>query len=447
MDPLTLGAVAFAVAMVLIALRLPIGYSLGGVSVVASFVMYSMSPTGGFDPERALRPTLSLIANNSFSFIASYELSLVPLYILLGGLAYRTQITTDIYLAMRVWLGKTPGGLAMASILGSGGFSAITGSSVACAATMGRIAVPEMLKFGYAPRLATASVAAGGTLGSLIPPSVPFAIYGIFTEQSISKLFLAGIGPGVLSMLAYIAVVWWWARQYPADAPSAGLNFVRRDYLLAIVRAWPAILLFLIIIVGIYGGIFTATEAAAVSVAVVLILGVVGKRLTWRSFLEALAETSVQTAAIFFVAVGAKTFATFIALTGAANEVVDWIGSMGLSQWSVLLAITGLYLILGMFLDSLGILLLTLPVMVPLVSGMHIDLIWFGVIVVKLLEIGLITPPVGFNVFVIHSVVEGKVQLHDIFIGIWRFLIVDLVVMGMILAFPAISTWIPRMAG
>ncbi len=447
MDPLLLGGLAFAVALVLIALRLPIGYSLGGISVVATFVMYATPPTGGVDWGGAVRPTLSLIANNSFSFIHSYELSLVPLYILLGALAYRTRITTDIYLAMRVWLGKTPGGLAIASILGCGGFSAITGSSVACAATMGRIAVPEMLKFGYSPRLATASVAAGGTLGSLIPPSVPFAIYGIFTEQSISKLFLAGVGPGLLSMLGYIIVVWLWVKQRPADAPSAGLSFGRRDYLMAIARAWPAMLLFLIIVVGIYGGIFTATEAAAVSVLVVMVLGILGKRLTWKDFVDALTETTVQTAAIFFVAVGAKTFATFIALTGAADEVVAWISAMGLEQWTVLMLITVLYLVLGMFLDSLGILLLTLPVMVPLVEGMGIDLIWFGVIVVKLLEIGLITPPVGFNVFVIHSVVEGKVQLHDIFIGIWRFLLMDLVVMGLILAFPLISVWLPRTAG
>jgi len=255
MDPLLLGALAFAIAMLLIALRLPIGYALGGISVVATFIMYASPPTGGFDMQRAIRPTLSLIANNSFSFIHSYELSLVPLYILLGALAYRTRITTDIYLAMRVWLTKAPGGLAIASILGCGGFSAITGSSVACAATMGRIAVPEMLKFGYSPRLATASVAAGGTLGSLIPPSVPFAIYGIFTEQSISKLFLAGVGPGLLSMFGYIIVVWLWVRRRPQDAPAAGLAFGKRDYLLAMVRAWPAVLLFLIIVVGIYGGV------------------------------------------------------------------------------------------------------------------------------------------------------------------------------------------------
>jgi len=446
MDPLLLGSIAFAVAMALIAFRLPIGYALGGVSVVATFFMYASPPTGGFDMQQALRPTLSLIANNSFTFIHSYDLSLVPLYILLGALAHRTRITTDIYEAMRVWLAKAPGGLAMASILGCGGFSAITGSSVACAATMGRIAVPEMLRHGYSGRLSTASVASGGTLGSLIPPSVPFAIYGIFTEQSISKLFLAGVMPGLLSMAGYLLVVWIWVRQRPQDAPSSGLHFAGRDYLYAMVRAWPAALLFLIIVVGIYGGIFTATEAAAVSVAVVLLLGVLGKRLTWRAFFESLTEATIQTSAIFFVAVGAKTFATFIALTGVANEVVNWIGAQGMSQAAVLLAITGLYLILGMFLDSMGILLLTLPVMVPLVEGMHINLIWFGVIVVKLLEIGLITPPVGFNCFVIHSVVAGRVPLQEIFIGIWRFLMMDLVVMGLILAFPMISIWLPMMA-
>lgn len=447
MDPIIIGLIAFAIGLVLIALRLPIGYALGGVAVVASFVMYAAAPTGGLDLQRAIKPTLSLVANSSFSFIASYELSLVPLYILLGGLAYRTNITTDIYRAMRVWLGKMPGGLAISSVMGCAGFSAITGSSVACAATMGRISVPEMLRYGYAPRLATASVAAGGTLGSLIPPSVPFVIYGIFSEQSISKLFMAGVGPGVLSLLGYIAVSWWWAVRYPADAPRADLKFHRRDYLLATIQAWPAILLFLIIIGGIYTGIFTATEAAAISVAVVLIISVVTRRLTWRNFVESISEAVIQTAAIFFVAVGAKIFATFIALTGATDELIQWISAMNLSTWAVLGIIVGIYFILGMFLDSLGILLLTLPVMIPLVEGMHINLIWFGVIVVKMLEIGLITPPIGFNVFVIHSVTEGKVGLHDIFIGIWRFLVMDLVVMGMILVFPAISIWIPNNMG
>ncbi|MCW5770875.1 MAG: TRAP transporter large permease [Rhodospirillaceae bacterium] len=444
MDPLVLGAAAFIAAMLLIALRMPIGFALGGVAVIATFVLYAWPVGQAFDAERAFRPTLSLVSSSSFNFVHSYELSLVPLYIGLGAIAYRTGITTDIYHAVRVWLAKVPGGLAIASILGCGGFSAITGSSVACAATFGRIAVPEMIRYGYSPRLASATVATGGTLGSLIPPSVPFVIYGIFAEQSISKLFLAGILPGILSMLAYIIVVVWWAKRRPQDAPPPGLSYGRRDYLAAVLRAWPAALLFLIIVVGIYGGIFTATEAAAVSVAAALAIGVLGRRLSRTDFRLAMSETVVQTASIFFIAIGAKMFATFIALTGSASGAVAWIGSLHLAHWSVLLAVVALYLVMGMFLDPLGILLLTLPVLVPMVQGMGIDMIWFGVIIVKMLEIGLITPPVGFNVFVIHTATDGKVPLHEIFAGIWRFLAIEVVVVAALLAVPAISTWLPR---
>jgi tripartite ATP-independent transporter DctM subunit len=447
MDPILLGGLAFAVAMLLIALRMPIGFALGGVAFVATFVLYAWPEGKAVDLDAAVRPTLRLVSSSSFSFVHSYELSLVPLYIALGAIAFRTGITTDIYHAVRVWLARVPGGLGIASILGCGGFSAITGSSVACAATFGRIAVPEMLRFGYAPRFAAATVATGGTLGSLIPPSVPFVIYGIFAEQSISKLFLAGVLPGLLSMLAYIVVVVWWARVRPQDVPSPGLRFTRRDYFRAMLKAWPAALLFLIIVVGIYGGIFTATEAAAVSVAAALAIGIFGRRLSLADFKHAMSETVVQTASIFFVAIGAKMFATFIALTGATSSVVAWMGALGLSQWSLMLAAVVLYLVMGMFLDPLGILLLTLPVLVPLMQGTGIDPIWFGVIVVKMLEVGLITPPVGFNVFVLHTSTDGKVPVDVIFAGVWRFLVVEIFVVAALLAFPAVSTWLPRTMG
>ena len=444
MDPVVLGVVAFSAAMVLIALRMPIGFALGGTSFAATFVLYAWPAGQAFDASRALRPTLSLVSNSSFTFIHSYELSLVPLYIALGAIAFRARITVDIYVAFRVLLGRLPGGLAIASIFGCGGFSAITGSSVACAATFSKIAVPEMLRYGYSPRLATGAVATGGTLGSLIPPSVPFAIYGIFAEQSISKLFVAGIVPGLLSMLAYVAVVVWWAARRPQDAPPPAETFTPAQKLAAVLRTGPAVLLFLIVVVGIYGGIFTATEAAAVAVAGALAIGVFGRRLSWEGFRAAMSEAAVQTATIFFVAIGAKMFATFFALTGVTNIVVDWIGHQGFAPWQILLAVVLLYLVMGMFLDPLGILLLTLPVLVPLAEGVRIDLIWFGVILIKMLEIGLITPPVGFNAFVVHSSLAGRVPLHDIFAGVWRFLVIEIVVVAALLAFPALSTWLPR---
>jgi C4-dicarboxylate transporter DctM subunit len=390
-----------------------------------------------------LRAVVPLLTSNSFNFVHSFEMSMVPLFIALSHLAYHAGITTDIYNAARIWLARLPGGLAIASIMGCGGFSALTGSSVACAAAMGRICTPEMLRAGYGPRLATSSVAVGGTLGSLIPPSVPFILYGIFTEQSIAKLFLAGILPGIISLIAFVIVVLVWVRVDPAEAPSVEEEITAADRLRAAIGIWPALVLFGIILGGIYGGLFTTTEAAAVSAFAALVIGIAMRRLTWASFVDSMRQTAYQTATIFLIAFGAKMFVSFVALTGVVPWSVDLIQQLELQNWQTLTMICIIYIILGMFLDPIGILLLTLPFVIPLVEGMNLNLIWFGVIVVKLLEIGLITPPVGLNAFVIKSVVGREIEIHTIFAGIVRFLVADLMVLALIVAFPIISLLIP----
>lgn len=398
--------------------------------------------------ERGLRPAMALIESNAFDFIHSYSLSMIPLFIAAGHIAYHSRITTDIYEAVRVWLAKMPGGLAIASLFGCGGFSAITGSSLACASSMGRICVPEMLRFGYNKQLATSTVAMGGTLGSLIPPSVLFILYGMFTEQSVNKLFLAGVLPGILTITGFIVVVVIWAMLKPQDAPAPkDLNFTNRDRLKAAVKAWPALMLMTIIIGGIYGGFFTATEAAAVCLVFALGFGVLSRRLTWADFLSSMKETAFQSASLFFIAIGAKIFVSFVSLTGVTGEFVGFVGSLGLENWMVLFFIVLLYVVLGMFLDSIGTMLLTLPFVIPLVEGMGMDLIWFGVVVVKLLEIGLVTPPLGMNVFVINSVVTKEIKVHTIFFGVMKFLIADLIVLGLIVSLPIISLLIPNSMG
>jgi len=443
MDGTIIGLIAFPSLIVLLGLRVPIAFALAGVATVGTFVLFAFR-TGVFSPERAFRPTSSLVFSNSFDLIHSYDLSMIPLFVALGHIAYRAEITTRIYHAARVWLAHVPGGVAMASVVGCGGFSAITGSSIACASTMGRICTPEMLRMGYDTRLATASVAAGGTLGSLIPPSVLFIIYGIFTETSISTLFLAGILPGILSLLGFLLVIWIWVRYDPAAAPAYVGEISGRDRRSALVDAWPAVLLFVIIVGGIYGGIFTATEAAAISVAVALLIGFMQRKLTIGSVIEAMRETVTQTTSIFIIAAGAKIFVAFVALTGVAGDIVGWVQEAQLSVVVLMLAIAVIYLVLGMFLDPIGIMVLTLPLLVPLVEGYGLDLIWFGVVVIKLLEIGLITPPVGLNVFVIASVVGKEVSIDRIFAGIMRFLTIDVIVLGLIMAFPIISLLIPN---
>jgi len=444
MDPSTIGVFGFGAALLLLAIRVPIGFTLVSVASTCSLIAYAWRPGAEFNFTRGLRPALGLIESNAFEFIHSYPLSMVPLFIAAGHIAYHARITTDIYDAVRVWLAKIPGGLAIASLIGCGGFSAITGSSVACASSMGRICVPEMLRYGYSRQLATASVAAGGTLGSLIPPSVLFIIYGMFTETSISRLFLAGVIPGLLSLLGFIITVYVWVRLRPEVAPAADIDYNISDRRKAAFKAWPAAMLMTIIIGGIYGGIFTATEAAAVSLAFVLIFGALSKRLTWGDFVESMKETAYQTAALFFIAVGAKIFVSFVSLTGVTSALVEIIGNAGLENWVILLAIVLLYLVMGMFLDPLGTMLLTLPFTVPLIEEMGFNLIWFGVIVIKLLEIGLITPPVGLNVFVINSVVGKDIKVHTIFYGVMKFLILDVTVLLLLLSFPILSLFLPN---
>ncbi|PHP27959.1 TRAP transporter large permease [Limimaricola cinnabarinus] len=442
MDGTLIGLVAFAAVLGLLALRVPIAFALAAIATIGTFVIFAFR-TGAFAPERAIRPTTSLVFSNSFDLIHSYDLSMIPLFVALGHIAYRADITTKIYHAARVWLARVPGGVAMASVVGCGGFSAITGSSIACASTMGRICTPEMLSVGYDKRLATASVAAGGTLGSLIPPSVLFIIYGIFTETSISQLFLAGILPGLISLLGFLLVILIWVKRDPDVAPAFTGTISMADRGRAALEAWPAVLLFVIIVGGIYGGIFTATEAAAVCVSAAALIGLLQRKLTLRGIWESLRETAIQTTSIFLIAAGAKIFVAFIALTGVAPDIVEAVTAAELSPIVLMAAIAAIYLALGMFLDPIGIMVLTLPLMIPLIETYGFDLIWFGVVVIKLLEIGLITPPVGLNVFVIAGVVGREVPIDRIFAGIARFLSVDVLVLILIMAVPALSLVIP----
>ena len=442
MDPATIGYIACAVVIFLLAIRVPIAYAIGGVAVTAIFIVFA-TRTGTFMPERALWTTLSLSFSSSFDLVHSYDLSMIPLFIALGHIAYKAGITTEIYEAARVWLVRLPGGVAIASVAGCGGFSAISGSSIACASTMGRICTPEMLRLNYDPRLATASVAAGGTLGSLIPPSVLFIIYGIFTENTISHLCMAGCLPGLISMLGYALVIVLWVRRSPEIAPVPDQVFTMREKLMAGLRSWPAVLLFVLVIGGIYGGFFTATEAAAISLLFATLLGMARGFIKLRDVVPLLRETMTTTGAIFFIAACAKIFVSLIALTGLSNSLVAALGEANVGPWMFIFVVCVIYLVLGMFLDPVGIMVLTLPLMIPMVESYGMNLIWFGVVIVKLLEIGLITPPVGLNVFVLAAAIEEKIEIGQIFAGLWRFLGIDLVVLFLLIMVPAISLFLP----
>lgn len=440
MDPITLGIIAICVAFGLLLLRVPIAVALGVTATIGAFVYFYIQIG---DASEALRPAFSLVGNAPYSFINSYTLATIPLFVFMGHLAFEAGFTTDIYRAARLFLARVPGGLAMASVVGCGGFSAITGSSVACAAAMGRIAIPEMRKAGYSPALASGSVASGGTLGSLIPPSILFILYGVFTEQSIEQLFFAGIVPGLLSLLGYMTVIAIWSLRWPGAAPSPSHKILWEEKLRALMQCWAIVLIFLLVIGGIYLGWFSPTESAAVGAFATMVLGLVLGRLNRRNIFAALKECTFQTSMIFTIAIGGKIFTSFISLTTIPEAVTTFITANDLSLPMVLALIVLLYLVLGMFLDPIGIILLTLPVTVPIIENYNLSLIWFGVIVVKMLEIGLITPPIGLNVFVIKSVAGKSIPLELIFKGIIAFLIADIIVVVLLLAFPDLSLFMP----
>ncbi|MEM1274354.1 MAG: TRAP transporter large permease [Pseudomonadota bacterium] len=442
MDVTLIGYVACATVLILLAIRVPIAWAIGGVAVIALFLVFSFR-TGSFVPDRAVARTLQISFAATFELIHSYNLSMIPLFIALGAVAERAGITTEIYAAARMWLARLPGGVAIASVAGCGGFSAISGSSIACASTMGRICTPEMLKLNYDERLATASVAAGGTLGSLIPPSILFIIYAIFTETSIAQLFLAGVVPGLLSLLGYAMVIYFWVKRSPEIAPMRAHDHSRREKWASLLKAWPAFLLFVLIIGGIYGGVFTATEAAALSLIFAVALGLARRSLRYGDIVPILRDVASTTGGIFFIAACAKVFVTLIALTGLSNNLVNALGASDIGPWLFIAMVCLIYLVLGMFLDPIGIMVLTLPLMIPMVESYGFNLIWFGVIIVKLLEIGLITPPVGLNVFVLAAAIEERISIGKIFSGIWRFLVSDLAVLILIVAIPALSLAIP----
>ncbi len=442
MDPLSVGLIGLIATLALLAMRVPIAAALGVVASVGIFIIFAWRPGAEFTPQWAWQPTFSLMANNPYAFITSSTLSTIPLFIFMGHLAYEAGFTTDIYRAARLWLAKLPGGVAMASVMGCGGFAAITGSSVACAAAMGRIAIPEMLRFGYSKSLASGSVAIGGTLGSLIPPSVLFILYGIFAEQSIAKLFIAAIIPGLLSLVAYLLVIYIWVRMRPDDAPVPDEVITRAARMKALRDCWAIIVLFVVVVGGIYVGLFTPTEAAGIGAAATLILGVVLGRLNLGGIFAALKESVYQSSMIFVIAIGGKLFVNFIALTGMAGDITTWIETSGVSVVAVMALIVLLYIFLGMFLDPIGIILLTLPLTIPIVETFGFSLIWFGVVVIKLLEIGLVTPPIGLNVFVIKSIVKDKISLESIFAGVGFFLLAEIFVLAAILFIPALSLFL-----
>lgn len=435
MDDVGVGLSGLGILFLLIALRAPIGASL----IVVSF--------GGLWALMGWRAAWGALGVVPYQFAANWVLSSVPMFLMLGYICYHTNLTRGLFEAARVWTQRLPGGLAIAAIFGSAGFAAVSGSSVACSAAMGRIAIPEMLRRGYNPELAAGSVAVAGTIGAMIPPSIILILYGVIAQVSITKLFLGGVSAGVLTAIGYALVVAIRVRLRPDLAPSEMERATRAERIAALRDTWPILLVMTGIFGGLFGGAFTPTEAGAVGAFLACLVAALRGELTRARFVAAAQETVVTTAALIVIAIGASLLTRFLALSGAGDYLSEAIIAIGANPTLLLLGIVVVYLVLGMFLEPIGAMLLTMPVILPVVQDSGWSLLWFGVVLTKLLEIGMITPPIGMNVFVIKGVVGDAMPTSAIFRGVTWFLAMDMCVLALLCVVPSMILALPAALG
>lgn len=433
MTDVAIGLTGLGSLMALIALRVPIGVSLIGVSFVGLWALMGSRVAWG---------ALGVIP---YQFTANWVLSSIPMFLFLGFISYHTQLTKGMFNAARIWLSAIPGGLAIAAIFGSAGFAAVSGSSIACSAAMGRIAIPEMMKHKYHPELATGTVAVAGTIGALIPPSIILILYGVIAQVSIAKLFLGGISAGILTTIGYILVVLIRVKLNPALAPERDEKVGLKERIIALKDTWPIFLIMIGIFGGLFGGVFTPTEAGAVGAFLACVVALISGELTLSRFLQAARETTMTTASLLIIAIGASLLTRFLALSGAGDYLSSGIMSLATSPVLLMFGIVLVYLLMGMFLEPIGAMLLTLPIILPVVDASGWSLLWFGIVLTKLLEIGMITPPIGMNVFVIKSVVGDLVKTSVIFRGVMWFIVMDLAIVAILSAFPVLVLKLPEL--
>jgi tripartite ATP-independent transporter DctM subunit len=433
MSSLEIGITGLVAVLGLIIARLPIGLTL----IVVSF--------GGIWAATNFTAAWGIVRAIPFQFTANWSFSAVPMFLLMGYVAGHGGLTNGLFDSMRLLMRRIPGSLAVATVGATAMFSAASGSSIATGAAMSRIAVPHMLKSGYDKGLATGTVAASGTLGSLIPPSILLILYGIFTQQSIGMLFLAAVVPGVVSVLIYMGMIIVRVKMNPELAPVAPPPSEPGALAAALKDIWPLPVLITGVLGGIFAGVITPTEAGAIGALLATVIAVLRGSMNWRKMEAALRDAVIGTSVTFIIAVGASMFTSFMGLTGVPRTLASVMLGVGTDPLSIILMVAVLYVIMGMFIDSIGLMLLTIPVLMPLVTAANIDLIWFGIIIVKLLEIGLVTPPVGLNVHVISSALRGQVPLLTIFRGTSWFIAMDVLTIAILVAFPSIVLWLPSL--
>lgn len=439
---MTVVLTGFAVLLfMIVVLRVPIAFAMGLVGFFGFAFLMGLDLTNVMDFR--WRGALSMASNRVIDTVQNYGLSVIPLFVLMGNLVTRSGLAQELYHVSNAFLGHRKGGLSMATVVACGGFSAICGSSLATSATMGKVAMPPMRKYGYADSLATASIAAGGTLGILIPPSVILIIYGLLTESSIRELFAAGFIPGILGMVMYMVAVRYVVWRDPSAGP-AGEKADWSERLRALKGVWGVLLLFTVVMGGIYLGVFTPTEAAGIGAGGAFVIALARRSLTLSTLFETLADTARTSAMLFAVVIGALIFSDFINRAGLPDMLLGFVTALDVAPIVVILAILAIYIVLGMVFESLSMILLTVPVFYPLVESMGFDLVWFGIVVVVVTEISLITPPVGMNVFVLSAVLRD-VKTGTIFKGVTPFWCADIVRLALIVFIAQIALFLPDM--
>ena len=421
--------IGFVMLFVLMLLRVPVGMAMGLVGV------------GGFAYLVGGSAALKNVGHTTARTVTDYNFAVIPLFLLMGAFATTSGMSRELFRAANAFVGHLRGGLGIATIAACGGFAAICGSSIATAATFSRVAYPEMRRFGYPQSFATGVIAAGGTLGIMIPPSTVFAVYGLITEQDVGKLFIAGVIPGLLAVAMYMMAITLIGFARPGFLPS-GQRSTLKERLAALRDVWATLLLFAFVIGGLYGGLFTATEAAGAGAGGAFLIGVARGRLSRADILRSLLETTRTTAAVFTVLIGAILFGYFLTVTQTPQKLTEFLTGLGVGRYGVLALIMVMYLILGCLMDALAMIILTVPIVFPVIVALGFDPIWFGVIIVMTVELGLIHPPVGMNIFVIKSVIED-VKISTIFYGVMPFIVTDLIRLAILIAFPILALWLP----
>ena len=429
MSPTTIGLIGLAILIIVLFSRMPVGFVMALIGVL------------GFSYVVSWEAGLRIMAKDFFGIFGSYSLTVVPLFILMGQVTFHAGISSRLFDTAYKFVGHLPGGLAMATVAACAGFAAVCGSTNAAAATMATVAMPEMKRYKYGDVLSTGTVAAGGSLGILIPPSVIFIIYGILTEQSIGKLFVAGVVPGIFLSALFGLTIYIWVRLRPEIAPR-GPKTTFKEKLISLGGVGETLILFILVMGGLFIGFFTPTEAGAIGAGGAIVLGFIRRRLTWKGFMQALFESTRISCMVLVIVAGATVFGHFLAITRIPYALATWVSELALPNFGIMAFIILVYLVGGCFIDALALILLTIPIFYPVVTNMGYDPIWFGVIIVLVTQMGVITPPVGVNVYVVHGVVKD-VPLESIFKGAFPLLVALILCALILIPFPQIALFLP----